>query len=58
MIDLEDLAEAASIILTSPGHIGWLHMNFVDLKIYLLSDMIAAMEQHFGREIKVETASR
>ncbi|MBD8847270.1 SDR family oxidoreductase [Priestia megaterium] len=54
MIDLEDLAEAASIILTSPGHIGATY-ELCGPENLSLSDMIAAMEQHFGREIKVET---
>ncbi|MFP3668446.1 NmrA family NAD(P)-binding protein [Priestia sp. SIMBA_032] len=54
MIDLEDLAEAASIILTSPGHIGATY-ELCGPENLSLSDMIAAMEQNFGREIKVET---
>ncbi|MED4134063.1 NmrA family NAD(P)-binding protein [Priestia megaterium] len=54
MIDLEDLAEAASIILTSPGHIGATY-ELCGPENLSLSDMIAVMEQHFGREIKVET---
>ncbi|MBG9472157.1 SDR family oxidoreductase [Priestia megaterium] len=54
MIDLEDLAEAASIILTSPGHIGATYELCGPANLSL-SDMIAAMEQHFGHKIKVET---
>ena len=54
MVDLEDLAEAASIILTSPGHTGATY-ELCGPENLSLSDMIAAMEQHFGREIKVET---
>jgi uncharacterized protein YbjT (DUF2867 family) len=54
MIDLEDLAEAASIILTSPGHIGATY-ELCGPENLSLSDMIAAMEQHFGHKIKVET---
>ncbi|WP_315115641.1 NmrA family NAD(P)-binding protein [uncultured Clostridium sp.] len=54
MVDLEDLAEAASIILTSPGHTGATY-ELCGSENLSLSDMIAAMEQHFGREIKVET---
>ncbi|KQU25065.1 MULTISPECIES: SDR family oxidoreductase [Priestia] len=54
MIDLEDLAEAASIILTSPGHIGATY-ELCGPENLSLSDMKAAMEQHFGHKIKVET---
>jgi uncharacterized protein YbjT (DUF2867 family) len=54
MVDLEDLAEAASIILTSPGHTGATY-ELCGPENLSLSEMIAAMEQHFGREIKVET---
>jgi uncharacterized protein YbjT (DUF2867 family) len=54
MLDLEDLAEAASIILTSPGHKAATY-EICGPENLSLSDMIAAMEQHFGREIKVET---
>jgi uncharacterized protein YbjT (DUF2867 family) len=54
MVDLEDLAEAASIILTSPGHTGATY-ELCGPENLSLSDMIAAMEQHFGREINVET---
>jgi len=55
MIDLEDLSEAASIILTSPGHIGATY-ELCGPENLSLSDMIATMEQHFGHEIKVETS--
>ncbi|NBD25012.1 SDR family oxidoreductase [Paenibacillus glycinis] len=54
MIDLDDLAEAAAIILTRPGH-AWASYEFSGPENLSLSDMTAAMEQHFGREIKVET---
>ncbi|WP_219837109.1 SDR family oxidoreductase [Paenibacillus sp. R14(2021)] len=54
MIDLEDLAEAAAIILTRPGHI-WASYELSGPENLSLSDMIAAMEKHFGHEIKVET---
>ncbi|AIY07105.1 nucleoside-diphosphate sugar epimerase [Paenibacillus polymyxa] len=54
MVDLKDLAEAVSIILTSPGHIGATY-ELCGPENLSLSDMIAAMEQHFGHEIKVET---
>ncbi|AZN41657.1 SDR family oxidoreductase [Paenibacillus albus] len=54
MVDLEDLAEAAAIILTSPGH-KWATYEICGPENLSLSDMLAAMEQHFGHEIKVET---
>ncbi|MBP3048972.1 NmrA/HSCARG family protein [Bacillus subtilis subsp. subtilis] len=54
MIDLEDLAEAASIILTSPGHIGATY-ELCGPENLSLFDMTAAIEQHFDHEIKVKT---
>jgi uncharacterized protein YbjT (DUF2867 family) len=54
MVDLEDIAEAASIILTSPGHAGTTY-ELCGPENLSLSDMVAAMELHFGGEIKVET---
>jgi len=54
MVDLEDLAEAASIILTCPDHTGATY-ELCGPENLSLSDMIAAKEQHFSREIKVET---
>ena len=54
MLDLEDLAEAASIILINPGHTGATY-ELCGPENLSLSDMVVAMEQHFGREIKVET---
>lgn len=54
MVDLEDLAEAASIILTNPGHTGATY-ELCGPENLSLSDMIEAMEQHFGCEIKAET---
>jgi uncharacterized protein YbjT (DUF2867 family) len=54
MLDLKDLAEAASIILTAPGYVGATY-ELCGPENLSLSDMIATMEQHFGRKIKVET---
>ncbi|MBM7566126.1 SDR family oxidoreductase [Paenibacillus sacheonensis] len=54
MVDLEDLAEAAGIILTRPGHV-WASYEISGPENLSLSDMKAAMEQHFGHEITVET---
>lgn len=54
MIDLEDLAEAASIILTNPGHI-WATYELCGPENLSLTDMIKILEHHFGHEIKVET---
>lgn len=56
MLDLEDLAEAASIILTKPGHTGATY-EICGPENLSLSDMLAVLEQHFDREIKAETAS-
>lgn len=54
MLDLEDLAEAVSLILTSPEYIGGTY-ELCGIQNLSLSDMTAIMAQHFGREIKVET---
>ena len=54
MVDLEDIAEVASIVLTTPGHTGVTY-ELSGPENLSLSDMVAAMKQHFGREIKVET---
>jgi uncharacterized protein YbjT (DUF2867 family) len=54
MVDLEDVAEAASIILTNPGHTGATY-EICGPENLSLSDMMVALEQHFAREIKVET---
>lgn len=54
MVDLEDLAEVASIILTTPGHTGVTY-ELCGPENLSLSDMVEAMELIFGREIKVET---
>ena len=54
LLDLEDLAEAVSIIITNPGYTGATY-ELCGAENLSLSDMLAAMEVHFGREIKVET---
>lgn len=54
MIDLDDLAEAASIILTNSDHIGATY-ELCGPENLSLSDMTAAMEQHLNCKIKVET---
>ena len=54
MVDLEDVAEVASIVLTTPGHTGVTY-ELSGPENLSLSDMVEAMEQHFGGEIKVET---
>lgn len=53
MVDLDDVAEAAAIILTTPGHTGVTY-ELCGPENLSLSDMVSAMEQNFGREIKVE----
>lgn len=54
MVDLKDLADAVSIILTEESHIGATY-EICGSENLSLSDMLGAMEQHFNREIKVET---
>lgn len=56
MVDIEDVAEVASIVLTTPGHTGVTY-ELCGPENLSLSDMVVAMEQHFGCEIKVETPS-
>lgn len=55
MVDLDDVAEAAAIILTTPDHTGVTY-ELCGPENLSLSDMVAAMEQNFEREIKVETS--
>ncbi|VBB04894.1 Hypothetical protein LUCI_0100 [Lucifera butyrica] len=54
MVDLEDLAEAASIILTKPGHTGATY-ELCGPENLSLADMLAAFKQNFGREVKAQT---
>lgn len=54
MVDLEDLAEAVSTILTHPGHTGATY-EICGPENLSLSDVRAVMAQHFGPEIRVET---
>lgn len=54
MLDLADLAEAVVIILTSQGYVGATY-ELCGPENLSLSDMVAAMEKHFGCDIKVET---
>ncbi len=54
MVDLEDLAEAVSIILTKPGHAGATY-EICGPENLSMDDMLAAFKQNFGREVKVQT---
>ena len=54
MVDLDDVAETASVILTGSGHIGATY-EICGPENLILSDMVSIMERHLGREIKVET---
>jgi len=54
MVDLEDLAEAASIILTKPSHTGAIY-EICGPENLSLADMLAAFKQNFQREVKVQT---
>lgn len=54
MIDLEDLAEAVSMILTKPGHAGAVY-ELCGPENLSLADMLAAFKQNFGREVKAQT---
>ena len=54
MVDLEDLAEAASIILTKPGHTNATY-ELCGPENLSVADMLAAFKQYFGREIKAKT---
>ena len=54
MVDLEDLAEAVSIILTKPGHTGATY-EICGPENLSMADMLAAFKQNFGREVKVQT---
>lgn len=54
MLDLEDLAEAASIILMNPGHTGVTY-ELSGPENLSFSDMTETLKRNLGREIKVET---
>ena len=54
MVDLEDVAEAVSIILTKPGHTGATY-EICGPENLALDDMLAAFKQNFGREVTVQT---
>jgi uncharacterized protein YbjT (DUF2867 family) len=54
MVDLEDLAEAVSIILTKPGHTGATY-EICGPENLSMADMLAVFKQNFGREVKVQT---
>ncbi len=54
MLDLTDLAEAISIIISDKSYIGATY-ELCGPENLSLSEMVATLEKHFGREIKVET---
>jgi uncharacterized protein YbjT (DUF2867 family) len=54
MVDLEDLAEAASIILTKPGHTGATY-ELCGPENLSMANMLVAFKQNFGREVKAQT---
>ena len=54
MVDIEDLAEAASIILTNSGYEGATY-EICGSQNLSLSDMLTTMKKHFGCEIKART---
>ena len=54
MVDLEDLAEAASVILTQPGHMGATY-EICGPENLSMADMLSVFNQNFKRDIKVQT---
>lgn len=54
MVDLEDLAEAVSIILTKPGHTGATY-ELCGPENLSKDDMLAVFKQNLGREVKAQT---
>ncbi len=54
MVDLEDLAEAASMILTKPGHTSATY-EICGPENLSIDDMLDAFKQNFEREVKVQT---
>lgn len=55
MVDLEDLAEAASIIITKPGHTGATY-EICGPENLSMADMLTAFKQSLGREVKFQTS--
>lgn len=56
MVDLEDVAEATSTILTNSGHTNATY-EICGPDNLSLSDVLAVFHQNFGRQIKVQTMS-
>ncbi len=54
MVDLEDLAEAASVILTQPGHMAATY-EICGPENLSMADMLSVFNQNFKRDIKVQT---
>ncbi|TSK07775.1 MAG: NAD-dependent epimerase/dehydratase family protein [Geobacter sp.] len=54
MVDLEDLAAAAAIILTKPGHTGATY-EICGPENLSMADMLSALNQNFEREVEVRT---
>lgn len=54
MVDIDDLAEAASIILTNSGYEGATY-EICGSQNLSLTDMLTIMKEHFGCEIKAQT---
>lgn len=56
MVDIEDLAEAAAIILTKPGHTGATY-ELCGPENLSMNDMVDTFKQHLGREVECQTTS-
>lgn len=56
MVDLNDVAEVASIVLTEPDY-KWATYEISGPENLSLADMIANLKKYFGNEIKVDTPS-
>jgi uncharacterized protein YbjT (DUF2867 family) len=57
MVDLEDVAEAAAIVLTEPDHVGATY-ELAGAEVLTQSEVAAILEEHLGRPVRAEAVPR
>ena len=57
MVDLEDVAEAAAIVLTEPGHVGAIY-ELAGPEILTQTEVAAVLTRQLGRPVRAETVPR
>ena len=56
MVDLEDVAEVAAIVLTEPGHAGATY-ELCGAEVLSQTEIATILSQHVGRKVRVEVVS-